>query len=118
MPIKVRNMSNSQQSKSPLSAEELERFSGILKALANPNRLKIFTELARCDPGCLASFTDQAHAENCQQEFAKMLGLAPSTVSHHFKELRNAGLLNVWREGKAVRVQVNTEILTQLRDLF
>lgn len=32
--------------------------------------------------------------ENGHQQFAKKLGLAPSTKPHHFKELRQAGLLN------------------------
>lgn len=107
----IRNMSNFEQ-------EELERITGIFKALANPNRLKILMELTRCDKGCTGFFADQAQAENCQQEFATMLGLAPSTVSHHFKELRNAGLLTVWREGKAIRVQVNQEVLAEVRNLF
>ena len=96
----------------------MERFSGIFKALANPNRLKIMVELARCSTGCSGFFADQDQAENCQQEFAKLLGLAPSTISHHFKELRNAGLLKVHREGKAIRFQVDTMVLDSIRHLF
>ncbi|MCG8685841.1 MAG: helix-turn-helix domain-containing protein, partial [Desulfobacterales bacterium] len=60
----------------------------------------------------------QDQVENCQQEFAKMLGLAPSTVSHHFKELRNAGLVKVQRQGKNIMVQVDKEVLETIKSLF
>lgn len=109
-------MSNS-ETKIP-DTNQVERFSEIFKALSNPNRLKILLELAHCPVGNGRFSTNDDKVENCQQEFAKMLGLAPSTVSHHFKELRNAGLLNVRREGKNITVQVNTDVLTAVKALF
>jgi ArsR family transcriptional regulator len=99
-------------------AEQIEQYSDIFKALSNPNRLKILLELTRCPEGGNSFATNQDQAENCQQEFAKLLGLAPSTVSHHFKELRNAGLVKVRREGKNIMVQVNTQVLNSIKTLF
>ena len=100
------------------SQDQVDRYVDILKALSNPNRLKILLELRHCPYGNgNFTFTEEG-AENCQQEFARMLGLSPSTVSHHFKELRNAGLLKVRREGKSLIIQVNTDVLDEIRGLF
>ena len=97
---------------------DIDRFAGIFKALSNPNRLRILLELSQCGgpQGQLSTTLDQV--ENCQREFAVSLGLAPSTISHHFKELRQAGLLNVWREGKNMVVRVDTQVLASVRSLF
>ncbi len=112
----IRNMSNSETN--IFHTDQVDKYSDIFKALSNPNRLKILLELAHCPVGNGNFTTNDDNFENCQQEFAKMLGLAPSTVSHHFKELRNAGLLKVRREGKNLMVQVNTEVLNSIKDLF
>lgn len=69
------------------------------------------------EPGC-AIESDVEQFENCQQEFAQSLGLAPSTVSHHFKELRNAGLIHMKREGKKVTVWIDAEAVSQLRTVL
>ena len=37
--------------------------------------------------------------------------LAPSTISHHIKELVRAGLINVERDGQFVRLMPNPEAL-------
>ncbi len=110
----IRNMSNSEIN----IFDQVDKYSDIFKALANPNRLRILLELAHCPVGNGNFTTSDDNFENCQQEFAKMLGLAPSTVSHHFKELRNAGLLKVRREGKNLMVQVNTQVLNSIKELF
>lgn len=109
-------MSNS--SNSLFTKEQVERYAEILKALSNPNRLKILLELRHCPYGNGNFTITDDGAENCQQEFAKLLGLAPSTVSHHFKELKNAGLLKVRREGKRLMVQVNTDVLDDVKGVL
>lgn len=103
--------------------EEIEGLAGIFKALSNPNRLKIMLELTRCGQAgqggqgfCTNIGVDQV--ENCQKEFAKQLNLAPSTISHHFKELRLAGLLKMQKNGKNLIVSVNTEVIDTLKNLF
>ncbi len=111
-------MSNSEAT---IQDEELvEHFSRIFKALSNPNRLRILLELTHCQVSEGESETrigiDQV--ENCQQEFAKELGLAPSTISHHFKELRQAGLLKMKREGKNLIVWVDSEAIASIKNLF
>ena len=112
--IRIRNMSNCSQ----LNIDQVDKYADIFKALSNPNRLRILLELTRCPEGSDQFTTSQDQVENCQQEFAKMLGLAPSTVSHHFKELRNAGLVKVQRQGKNIMVQVDKEVLETIKSLF
>lgn len=99
-------------------AEAMEQFSKMFKALSNPHRLNIFLEFAKCF-GEKDKFCGEADkVQNCQIQFAERLGLAPSTVSHHFKELKEAGLIKTERDGKDVLVWVNTEALDALRDLW
>jgi ArsR family transcriptional regulator len=100
--------------------KRIDRFSKIFKALSNPNRLKILLELTHCSVsgGSFTASMSVDQVENCQQEFARKLGLAPSTISHHFKELRQSGLLKMRREGKNLIVWVDTQTIDELRDLF
>jgi len=88
------------------------------KALSNPHRLRIFMTMSGClEPGCVIE-SDAEQFENCQQEFSEQLGLAPSTVSHHFKELRNAGLVHMKREGKKVFVWIDADTVRELRSVL
>jgi ArsR family transcriptional regulator, arsenate/arsenite/antimonite-responsive transcriptional repressor len=102
------------------SEEQIERLSTIFKALSNPNRLKIMLEFTHCSKGGqgFAASIGIDQVENCQKEFAKHLNLAPSTISHHFKELRLAGLLKMQKQGKNIMVSVNEEVINTLRNLF
>lgn len=112
----VRNMSNCEMKE--LDQKDIERFAQMFKAMANPHRLKILLELASCATSEGGFETDEDQVENCQQEFASDLGLAPSTVSHHFKELRQAGLLKMRRHGKTVYVWIDKEALESIRQLL
>ena len=66
----------------------LRRAVEVLKALANPSRLRIL--------GMLAS------GELCVCQITAVLGLAVSTVSAHLAELRRAGLVTEHRSGRFV----------------
>ena len=112
----IRNMSNYETIE--IDPTMLEQFTGMFKAMSNPHRLRILLELSRCSPAEGFFTADSEQVENCQQEFATSLGLAPSTVSHHFKELRQAGLLHMRREGKKVIVWVDKTALESIRQLL
>ncbi len=100
--------------------DQVDKFSRIFKALSNPNRLKILLQLTHCSvsEGHFSTQIGLEQVENCQHEFAKSLGLAPSTISHHFKELRQAGFLKMKREGKNLIVWVDSDVISSIRDLF
>jgi ArsR family transcriptional regulator len=76
----------------------------ILKALADPNRLRIFDLLMQND--------------SCNCELNEKLGLAPNLLSHHLRVLREAGLIHDRRDtldGRWIYYAVNSEQVSQCR---
>jgi len=89
------------------SAVDVESASSALKALGHPARLSILKFIAdRCEPGCCA--TERAAVS----AMARELGLSQPTVSHHLKELRHAGLVDVRR------ARINTSKLRELAQML
>lgn len=87
------------------------------KALSNPHRLSLFERLMLCcAPGSVCS-TDEA-TSYCVGELGERLSIAPSTVSHHLKELNRAGLIKMKRQGKSIRCWVEPEVLMELALFF
>ncbi len=97
------------------STNDAEELAELFKALANPHRLKIFIGLARCcRPGQACAPSMRA----CVGELGDGLELAPSTVSHHLKELRRAGLIRMKRAGQHVECWADPEALQRLSEFF
>jgi ArsR family transcriptional regulator len=97
--------------------DDVGKFSEIFKALSNPNRLKIFLRLVSCCvPGTVWSF--ETHESTCVGDVAKDLEIVPSTVSHHIKELRQAGLIKMKRSGQKIECWVDPEALKSLEGFF
>jgi len=87
------------------------------KALSNPNRLQIFQRLLSCcEPGTVCS-ADTVNGF-CVSELGEDLSVAPSTLSHHIKELQRAGLIKTQRRGKNVDCFVDTEKVSVLKHFF
>lgn len=85
--------------------------------MANPHRLKLLEDLSSCcRPGTRWRTADTEFAN--VGELAKNLSLAPSTVSHHIKELVRAGLIGTERQGKFVICWIEPEVLTELEGFF
>jgi ArsR family transcriptional regulator, arsenate/arsenite/antimonite-responsive transcriptional repressor len=95
---------------------EIERFSEMFGALSNPKRLTILLRLIECcgTDGCCA--TDSGMTA-CVGELSEGLELAPSTISHHLKELRRTGLISMTRHGRRVECAINAEALEELKAL-
>jgi ArsR family transcriptional regulator len=66
----------------------LKKFIKVMKALSDPNRVKIIKMLAEKDL--------------CVCELTSLLKLAQPTVSKHLKVLEDAGLVDFWKEGSWV----------------
>lgn len=96
---------------------DTDRYAGFFKALANPHRLKIFLRLVSCcKPG--SKFPTEAGMKSCVGDLGKDLGLAPSTISHHIKELHRAGLLRMERSGQHIECWVDEVALAQISGFF
>lgn len=96
--------------------EDIEKFSEIFKALSNTNRLNIFLRLVSC---CVKG--KSCNTENiptCAGDIGSNMDIAPSTLSHHLKELRNAGLIHMKRRGQNMECWVEENILHDLAGFF
>ena len=97
---------------------QIEKQVKIFKALSNHHRLTIFLRLGECcNAGTLCS-TDTSDVYTCVGEVASAHKLAPSTVSHHLKELRQAGLIKMEKRGQKSLCYVVPEMLEQLGHFF
>lgn len=95
---------------------DFEKLAQTLRALANPHRLAIFKRLLDC---CGASCSgSEEQLTSCVGDLGDGLGIAPSTVSHHIKELRYAGLIEVDKRGTEVRCRIGRQTLAELMHFF
>ena len=83
------------------------------RALAHPNRLAIFE---RIHEDGLCCRTDRKGNTVCA--IAEDFQLALSTVSHHLKELRAAGLITCERRGQQVTCTINQAMLGRVLALL
>lgn len=96
-----------------LSEGELAR---VFKALSNPQRLALFQMICRGfrkgkgRRGCCSGGMEKAFSAACD-----CMDLSRSTISHHFKELQNAGLIRCERRGQAFYCEVNQQALAAIQ---
>lgn len=95
-----------------------DRLAVMFKALSNPQRLRLFIKLMNACPTGECPRVSQAEMRRCVGDLGKDLGVAASTVSHHLKELRQAGLMQVERRGKMIECWVNEDAVGQLAAFF
>jgi ArsR family transcriptional regulator, arsenate/arsenite/antimonite-responsive transcriptional repressor len=95
-------------------------YPAMFKALGDPTRLRIFTFLRSCccpvaveETGDVRPVDGPTAGEVCCHVMpgARQIN---STVSHHLKELRMAGLITVERRGKNMVCGVNREAIAAL----
>lgn len=84
-----------------------ERLAGVLKALAEPTRLRLVSLIAAHDG-----------AEACVCDLTEPVGLSQPTVSHHLKTLVEAGLLVRTQRGKWAYYRVVPAALDALAGVF
>ena len=102
---------------SKIKTRDLERYAEIFKALSNPHRLRSYVKLATCcAPGTVCTVEDGDSV--CVGDLGRDLGIVPSTVSHHIKELRQAGLIRMRRQGQKIECWVDPEAYEDLAGFF
>ena len=97
------------------STGDLDRYIVMFKALSNRHRLRILmaaVEEVRHDHRWVC---DGRPDVACQRDYAELHDIAPSTMSHHLKELANAGLLTIRRDGQRIVWGLNRKGIHALR---
>ena len=90
-------------SREPLSPAQAEQVVPLLKALADPVRLRLMS-LVASHPG----------GEACVCDLANAFDLSQPTISHHLKVLHDSGLLDRDKRGVWVYYRARTEALASL----
>jgi ArsR family transcriptional regulator len=79
----------------------------VFRALSDPTRLAIYQAIRSGGGGVYSP----EQLENSISGIAARFAVSLSTVSHHIKELRNAGLVRCEKRGQTVYCSPNLEIL-------
>ncbi|WP_076258617.1 ArsR/SmtB family transcription factor [Intrasporangium flavum] len=90
----------------PLEAADAENVAAMFKALGDPVRLRLFSNVASAAGGeaCVCDIQD--------------VGVSQPTVSHHLRKLREAGLLESERRGTWVYYRVASGVLATMAQLL
>jgi ArsR family transcriptional regulator len=91
----------------PLSAAQAQQIAPMLKALADPVRLRLMSLIAS-HPG----------GEACVCDLTGAFDLRQPTISHHLKVLHDSGLLSREKRGVWVYYRARTEALASLATLI
>jgi len=91
----------------PLSDEQAHQLAPLLKAVADPVRLRLLSLVA-------------AHGDGgaCVCDLNDAFDLSQPTISHHLKVLHDAGLLDRSRRGTWVYYQVRGDVLADVAGLL
>jgi ArsR family transcriptional regulator len=84
----------------------------VFKALGDPTRLAIY-QIVR-DVGDPEEGHAPAEIENSIGQIASKFDLSLSTVSHHIKELRAAGLIRCERRGQSIHCSADPDVLVEV----
>jgi ArsR family transcriptional regulator len=91
----------------PLTDDQAERVAPLLKALAEPVRLRLMSLVA-----------SHVGGEACVCDLADAFDLSQPTISHHLKVLHEIGLLDRTKRGVWVYYKVRTEALADVAALL
>ncbi len=103
----------------PIDDDALSR---AFRALGHPHRLTIVRALlgraVACCSGARAAECALDPASCNVGELATLVDVAPSTLSHHLKELQDAGVIERARQGRYLYCRVNEALLEDLAALL
>lgn len=74
-----------------------EQFQAISRALAEPRRFAMLQQIARGPSMNCSALEEQEH-------------ISPATISHHIKELQEAGLIDLEREGRCANLSLRRDV--------
>lgn len=90
------------------------RLAKMFKALSHPNRLELYLEIAKKHEasfrtGCCDCFVS---------DIIGTLNIGAPTISHHLKELANAGLIVTERRGKFLVAKINESSIDEVSKIL
>jgi ArsR family transcriptional regulator len=91
----------------PMTTAQAEQVSGLLKAIADPVRLRLMSMVLSHEGG-----------EACVCDLNAEFDLSQPTISHHLKVLHEAGLLDREKRGVWVYYKAKPEAMTAMTSLF
>jgi ArsR family transcriptional regulator len=91
----------------PIEAEQADRIAPLLKAIADPVRLRLLSLVA-----------SHVEGEACVCDLNDAFDLSQPTISHHLKVLHEVGLLDRSKRGVWVYYRARTEALSDLAKLL
>jgi ArsR family transcriptional regulator len=89
----------------PMSESQADQIVGLLKALADPIRLRLMSMIAAADEVCVC-------------DLLAPFAVSQPTISHHLKVLRAAGLVDCERRGTWVYYRAAPQALDMVGDFF
>lgn len=91
----------------PMTADQADQVSGLLKAIADPVRLRLMSMVLSHEGG-----------EACVCDLTPAFDLSQPTISHHLKVLHQAGLLDRDKRGTWVYYKAKPDAMTAMIRLF
>lgn len=88
-----------------MSAQQAEQVAGLMKALADPVRLRLLSLIAARDEACVCDLTTP-------------FDVSQPTISHHLRVLREAGLVDSERRGTWVHYRACRQALDAVGNVF
>jgi ArsR family transcriptional regulator len=92
---------------------DTKKMAKVFKALSNPNRLELYLKIVENQE---ASYQTNQGCLMC--EITEKFNIGPPTISHHLKELTNAGLISTEREGRFLVAKINEEMVDEVNELL
>jgi Predicted transcriptional regulators len=92
---------------------DTKRMARVFKALSHPHRLELYLKIVAANE---ASF--KADCECFVTDIIASLPIGAPTISHHIKELADAGLISTEKKGKFLVCKVDADLADQVGQML